>query len=85
MIKKRSISILVDSEVFSALEKRAKRELMSLRELLTDILRRSVIASKRKGYEEPKIEDKFIEYFSRHPAGRKRKKGKKKGKKKSKK
>ena len=78
MVKKRSISILIDSEVFSTLEKRAKRELMTIRELVTDILRRSVIASKRKGYEEPKIEDKFIEYFSRHSAGRKRKKRKKK-------
>jgi len=78
MVKKRSISILIDSEVFFTLEKRAKRELMTIRELVTDILRRSVIASKRKGYEEPKIEDKFIEYFSRHSRGRKRKKGKKK-------
>lgn len=81
MIKKRSISILLDSEVFSALEKRAKRELMSIRELITDILRRSVISSKRRGYKALKAGDKFIEYFSRHPSGRKRKKQKKKNKK----
>ncbi len=77
MIKKRSINISIDPEVLLALEKRAKREFMPLRELITDILRRSVIASKRKGYEEPKTEDKFIEYFSRHKSGRKRKQKKK--------
>ncbi len=82
MIKKRSISILLDSEVFSALEKRAKRELMTIRELVSDILRRSVISSKRRGgYRKIKAGDKFIEYFSRHPSGRKRKKRKKKSKK----
>lgn len=79
MIKKRSISILLDSAIFSALEKRAKRELMSIRELVSDILRRSVISSKRRsGYKALKGGDKFIEYFSRHPSGRKRKRKKKK-------
>ena len=78
MMKKRSVSILIDSEIFSALEKRAKRELMSIRELISDILRRSVISSKKGGGREIKAEDKFIEYFSRQKGGRKRKKGKKK-------
>lgn len=78
MMKKRSVSILIDSEVFLALEKRAERELMSIRELITDILRRSVLSSKRRSYGETKTEDKFIEYFSRHQGGRKQKRKKKK-------
>ena len=75
---KKALTILLDTGIYSSLEKRAKKNLLSLRELISDILRRSVLSSgKRKNYM-PKSKDKFIEYFSRHKAGRKRKKRKKK-------
>ena len=75
---KKALTILIDKDIYLALEKRAKRNLLSLREQISDILRRSVLsAKKRRGYSAVKTDDKFIEYFSRHKSGRKRKKKKK--------
>ena len=68
---KKSVSIDLDSDVISALEKRAKKNFMSLREQIEDIIRRSVIASKKKPYSASEDkEDGLLSAFSRR--GKKR-------------
>ncbi|MBX4196693.1 hypothetical protein KW805_03830 [Candidatus Pacearchaeota archaeon] len=67
---KSSISIEMESDVKKVLEKRAKREMLSLRELVEDILRRSALSTK-EGIPTDNVDDPFISYFSRK--GRKRK------------
>ena len=69
---KNSITFELDSEVKSILEKRAKKEFLSLRELIQDILRRSAISWTGGGEKPEKLDDKFIGYFSRQNRGRKR-------------
>jgi len=64
-MSKTSITIELDSKVKSALEKRAKRDMEELDDLISDILRRSVISSKKLSGESDKIDDKFLSYFSR--------------------
>lgn len=68
---KTSITAEVDEEVAEALEKRAKKEMLTLRELVSDILRRSVLSYKGGKSEDEKIDDKFITYFSRKKTGKK--------------
>ena len=53
-------------------EKRAEKEYMTLRELISDILRRSVLSSKYK-YVEKKTDDVFVNIFSKSRRGRKKK------------
>ena len=80
---RKRLSVDIDSVVFNELKRRAKRELLSVRELVEDILRRSVVMSKsrRRGSRGPKVKaDKFIQYFSRYQPYTRRKK-KVKGKK----
>jgi len=64
-MSKTSITIELDSKVRSALEKRAKREMEEMDDLISDILRRSVISSKKGAGESDKIDDQFLSYFSR--------------------
>ncbi len=71
-MSKSSITIDVDSSIKKSLEKRAEKELMSLRELISDILRRSVLSSKLR-VAEKKTDDVFINIFSKSKKGRKKK------------
>jgi len=69
---KNKIMVYLDSDVLKNLEKRAKKNMLNLHEQIEDILRRSVLLSKR-GYPKPiKLDDKFIGYFSREKRGRKK-------------
>jgi len=43
---KKRITIELDSKIISKLERRAKRDMFSLRELIEDIIRRSAISGK---------------------------------------
>jgi len=71
---KRQISIHLDKELIKVLEKRAKKNFMTLRELINDILIRSMANyNKQKKYSEPEVE-KFVKIFSRKKRGRKPKK-----------
>lgn len=72
-MSKSSIVIEVDSEVKKSLEKRAEKECLTLRELISDILRRSVLSSKNK-FAEKSTGDTFINIFSKSRRGRKNKK-----------
>ncbi len=68
-----SFSVSIDKEILDILERRAKREFMSVDELVSDILRRSVVSYRGpKGVIYDKVDDKFLTYFSRK--NRKRKK-----------
>ncbi len=71
---KHSITIEIDSEIKNILEKRAKKEMLSLRELISEILRRSVISYKKNSSSvSDKLDDQFIGYFSRKTKKRKKK------------
>jgi len=63
---------LNDSEV-KILKKRAKKNMLQLREQVEDIVRRSCINSKSGGSQVEKCDDKLIGIFSRQTAGRQRK------------
>lgn len=61
------------SEELTLLEKRAKKNLMSVRELVDDIVRRSMVYYKKnKGKSTDKFDDALIGVFSRARQGGKR-------------
>ena len=68
------ITIDVDEEVRKILSKRAKRNLLNLREQIEEILRSSAVRTKNKpGYRSIKVDDKLVAMFSREKRGRKKK------------
>lgn len=72
-IMKKNLSIELDIDLINQLDKRARKNFMSLREVIVDILRRSMISyskDSRGGYAEPEVE-KFVGIFSRKKRGRK--------------
>lgn len=70
------ITISLDEDIKKVLEKRAKKNMLSLSEQIEDILRRSAVSSEKvKSPYEPKIDDKLVSLFSRHRTGPKRKRG----------
>jgi len=68
------ITIQLDDEEVTILEKRAKKNLMSLREQVEDIIRRSCVSTKTTTTSRFKADDKLVEVFSRERRGRKKKK-----------
>ena len=72
-MSKTTLHVQIDSDVKKALESRAKKNYLELDELVSVILRRSVICSK-KGIGEQKTDDVFINIFSKSRKGRKKKK-----------
>ncbi len=71
---KNKVTIYLDNEILSCLERRAKKNMLNLHEQIEDILRRSVLSQKKTGLAGIKVDDKFIELFSRERRGRRRKK-----------
>jgi NTP pyrophosphatase (non-canonical NTP hydrolase) len=68
---KSPITIHLPNEIISAVEKRAKKNLLSTEEQIADIIRRSVINQKKHGSDfNDNIDDKFIGLFSRKTSGR---------------
>ncbi len=61
---KESLNIWLDTEIIKKLEKRAKRNLLTLPEQVEDILRRSVINQKPSQKSE-KLDDMLVGLFSR--------------------
>ena len=70
--------ISLDNEEIKILKKRAKKNLMTLREQAEDIIRRSCIHSKKGSQSSFKTDDKLVGIFSRSRKGRKKKIAKKK-------
>lgn len=62
---KNSLTIWLDSEVISKLEKRAHKNFMTLPEQVEDILRRSVINATGVSKEKEKLDDVLVGLFSR--------------------
>jgi len=76
--KKKMISIFLSNELVKLIEKRARKNMLSVPEQIEDILRRSTISQgKKKSAYYAKVDDKLVGLFSRHKTGpKKRKKGK---------
>jgi hypothetical protein len=66
-----NVSINLSKEEIKVLNKRAKSNLMSLREQVEDIIRRSVVSSRKRSYSVVKVKDKLVGIFSRERKGRK--------------
>ena len=68
------ITINIDEDVGRILKKRAGKNLLTLREQIEDILRKSAVRTKsRKSHRAIKIDDRLVSVFSREKRGRKRK------------
>jgi len=73
------ITISIDEDVKKIISQRAEKNLLTLREQIEDILRKSAVRTKTgKKYEVIKIDDKLVSVFSREKRGRKKVKKKKK-------
>ena len=71
-----SITINLDEDVKKIISKRAKRNLLNLREQIEDILRKSAVRTKAGISRAVKIDDRLVSVFSREKRGRKKKKKK---------
>ena len=69
-----SVTINIDEDVRKIISKRAKRNLLNLREQIEDILRKSAVRTKMGISRAIKIDDKLVAAFSRDKRGRKKKK-----------
>lgn len=67
------LTISLDEDEIKILNKRAKKNLLTLREQVEDIIRRSCISSQGEGSGQLKVDDRLIEVFSREKRGRKKK------------
>jgi len=68
------LTISLDDEEFKVLEKRAKKNILTLKEQVEDIIRRSCVSSINKTTSQKiKIDDKLVAAFSRERRGRKKK------------
>ena len=67
-----SITINIDEDVKKIIAKRAKKNLLSLKEQIEDILRKSAVRTKSSSkYKTIKVDDKLVSAFSRERRGRK--------------
>jgi len=72
------ITIDIDEDIKKIISKRAKANLLTLREQIEDILRKSAVRTKTsEKYKQIKIDDKLVAIFSRERKGPKKKKKKK--------
>jgi len=67
-----SITIDIDEDIKKILDKRAKKNLLSLREQIEDILRQSAIRTKEGSSSDTGVDDRLVEIFSRRKKVRKR-------------
>lgn len=74
----KKILLTLDDEEEKVLKKRAKKNMMSLKDQVADIIRRSCVSSKRRSSQpKDKVDDKLVKIFSRTRRGRPKKKKKK--------
>jgi hypothetical protein len=67
------LTISLNDEESALLKKRAKKNLLTVKEQAEDIIRRSCLSYKKQTYSSEKPDDTLIEIFSRQKKGRKRK------------
>jgi hypothetical protein len=71
---KNQISLFLSDELIDILNKRAKKCMLTLPEMIEDILRRSTINQKsKKSPYDSKLDDKLVSLFSRQRTGPKKK------------
>jgi hypothetical protein len=76
-VNKNQITLFLSDELIDALEKRAKKNMLTIPEQIEDILRRSTInKSIAKSTYDSKLDDKLVSLFSRKRTGPKNKKQK---------
>ena len=69
------ITIDIDDKVYKVLSSRAKKNLMTVREQVEDILRKSAVSTKNQsGTSSGKIDDTLVSVFSREKRGNYRRK-----------
>jgi len=68
------ITIDIGEDVKKIINKRAKKNLLTLREQIEDILRKSAVRTKSGTSTSFKVDDRLVEVFSRQKRGRPRKK-----------
>ena len=72
---KNQVTLFLSDELMGSLDKRAKKNMLTLSEQIEDILRRSTInLSKKKSPYDAKLDDTLISIFSRKKTGPKEKK-----------
>ncbi len=69
---KNKISVYLDSEVLKMIDKRAKKNMLTLNEQIEDILRRSCINLKKGSPKAIKSDDSLVAIFSREKRERRR-------------
>jgi len=69
---KNKISIFLDSEILKIIDRRAKKNMLTLNEQIEDILRRSCINMKKTSSRPIKCDDNLVAIFSRERKGRKK-------------
>jgi hypothetical protein len=62
---KNRVTIYLDKEVLKIIDKRAKKNMLTIEEQIEDIIRRSCIMAKQQKKEEQKIDDLLVSIFSR--------------------
>ena len=67
------LTISLDDDEVKILEKRAKKNFLTLKEQVEDIIRRSCISSSQGTYKPLKCDDKLVAIFSKDRRGRKKK------------
>lgn len=67
----KTLTLKMESELYTLLEKRAKKSLLDVDDLAVDILRRSMLSYKKSAPAEDKTNDKLIGIFSRRKNGKK--------------
>ena len=69
------LTISLDKDEVKVLTKRAKKNLLSLKEQVENIIRRSCVsAMKKTSSRKVKVDDRLVAVFSRQKSGRKKKK-----------
>lgn len=69
---KNKVCFYLDSEVLKVIEKRAKRNMLTVEEQIEDIIRRSAVSAKGIKRSEEKLDDLLVSIFSRKRTGRKK-------------
>ena len=69
-----TITISIDDDVKNVIAKRAKKNMLSLKEQVEEIIRQSAVRTKSgSSASQMKTDDRLVEIFSRNKKGRRRK------------
>jgi len=70
---KNQVTLFLSNDILKAVDKRAKKNMLTVSEQIEDIIRRSCVNSKKLRAESEKLDDMFVGLFSRKRCGRTRK------------